>query len=258
MSDPADTELVRSGDPWVGESVPVTRLPWLALAIALLLHVAIVGVGFAHLPSHDKRLGDAAGEPEAITISMITEADLDRRTIEMTRPVPVPVPAPVPATRAQTPAQPSAPAQPQAAPPAPALDLSLDMTTQSLKPMLTQQPAAHPASSQEIQQALKSIDLAAKAPAAISAHKGKVDEFSRDVVRALARTKPGSPGGTGRVVVTFTLSEDGLPLDVHISHSSGSDGFDRTAMAAVWAAAFSRPPTGTSQQDRTFDIEYLF
>ena len=87
---------------------------------------------------------------------------------------------------------------------------------------------------------------------------GKSDEFSRSVIAALMKTRPGPFALWGRVLVSFELSPSGSLNYVHVLRSSGNSALDQAAVNAIHKARFKAPPPGLSAQDRTYIIDYIF
>src|SRR6185312_14822285 len=80
---------------------------WIALAFALLFHAAFFVGAIRSKPSH---LGDPTGDDKAISVSLVTEADLKSRSTVAIPPDNPPAPPPV---AAQPPPEPQAKQQPQ-------------------------------------------------------------------------------------------------------------------------------------------------
>jgi TonB family protein len=87
---------------------------------------------------------------------------------------------------------------------------------------------------------------------------GRSDPFSRSVIAALMKTRPGPFALWGRVLVSFQISESGQVAYVHLLQSSGNTALDQAAINAIRKAQFERPPTGLSPEDRTYIIDYIF
>jgi len=87
---------------------------------------------------------------------------------------------------------------------------------------------------------------------------GRSDPFSRSVIAALMKTRPGPFALWGRVLVSFQISESGQINYVHLLQSSGNTALDQAAINAIRRAQFERPPTGLSPDDRTYIIDYIF
>ena len=242
---------------------------WLALGAAVLLHLAIIVPAVVIRPDLAALAGDDVGAPEAVNVMLVTEADLEARSMDVesaslqpsvrngsqtkARAEPAQsaiAPAAIAHSQSQSQSQSQSPTPDSGA--APALDLSLAIPKDANE-------TAHQSLSKELEAAQQAMAGPPKsASAAAPAHKGKIDEFTRAVAQALARHKPQSPGGHGRVVVKFALSESGTPISVNVTQSSGDPRFDAVAADAVWSCSFPAPPPGTSLNDRTIDIEYNF
>jgi protein TonB len=87
---------------------------------------------------------------------------------------------------------------------------------------------------------------------------GKSDAFSRSVIAALMKTRPGPFAMWGSVLVSFEIGEDGRLRYVRVLDSSGNEALDQAAVDAIRKAKFERPPPGLSAQERTYIIDYVF
>jgi protein TonB len=87
---------------------------------------------------------------------------------------------------------------------------------------------------------------------------GKSDEFSKSVIAALMKTRPGPFALWGRVLVTFQITQQGDLLYVRVLHSSGNKALDDAAVNAIHKARFIKPPEGLSPEARTYIIDYVF
>jgi TonB family protein len=87
---------------------------------------------------------------------------------------------------------------------------------------------------------------------------GKSDEFSKSVIAALMKTRPGPFALWGRVLVTFQITQQGDLLYVRVLHSSGNKAMDDAAVSAIHKAQFIKPPPGLSPEARTYIIDYVF
>jgi protein TonB len=87
---------------------------------------------------------------------------------------------------------------------------------------------------------------------------GKSDEFSKSVIDALMKTRPGPFALWGRVLVSFQITQQGDLLYVHLVHSSGNKALDDAAIQAIHKAQFQKPPPGLSPDARTYIIDYVF
>jgi TonB family protein len=92
---------------------------WIALVCAVLFHAAFF---ISAIRSEPTRLGDPSGAEKAISVSLVTEADLKSRSTVADMPSPPPAPTPVPAqppAPKPEPPKPEAKQQPQPEPPPP-------------------------------------------------------------------------------------------------------------------------------------------
>jgi TonB family protein len=87
---------------------------------------------------------------------------------------------------------------------------------------------------------------------------GRSDPFSRSVIAALLKTRPGPFALWGRVLVSFQISESGQVAYVHLLQSSGNSAMDQAAINAIRRAQFQRPPPGLTADQRTYIIDYIF
>jgi TonB family protein len=87
---------------------------------------------------------------------------------------------------------------------------------------------------------------------------GKSDEFSKSVIAALMKTRPGPFALWGRVLVSFQITQQGDLLYVRVLHSSGNKALDEAAVNAIHKAQFRKPPSGLSPEARTYIIDYIF
>lgn len=87
---------------------------------------------------------------------------------------------------------------------------------------------------------------------------GKSDEFTKSVIDALVKTRPGPVALWGRVLVTFQITQQGDLLYVRVLHSSGNKAMDDAAVNAIHRAKFVKPPPGLSPEARTYIIDYVF
>ena len=70
---------------------------------------------------------------------------------------------------------------------------------------------------------------------------GKSDAFTRSVIAALMKTRPGPFALMGRVLVSFEISPSGTLNYVHVVHSSGNRAIDKAAVDAIHKAKFEVP-----------------
>lgn len=104
---------------WSGSSKRERNF-WIALACAAVLHASLFVGAIASKP---KRLGDLSGADNAISVSLVTEADLESRATVAEEPQPPPGPPPQPAQQPQPekppPPKPEAKQEPQPPQPQP-------------------------------------------------------------------------------------------------------------------------------------------
>jgi TonB family protein len=65
-------------------------------------------------------------------------------------------------------------------------------------------------------------------------------------------------GLQGRVVVIYSISEDGMLMGARVAQSSGEQRLDTEALQIVRGAAFPSPPTGMSIAHRNFVSAFTF
>jgi TonB family protein len=87
---------------------------------------------------------------------------------------------------------------------------------------------------------------------------GKSDEFSKSVIAALMKTRPGPFALWGRVLVSFQITQQGDLLYVRVLQSSGNKALDDAAVSAIHKAQFVKPPPGLPPEARTYIIDYIF
>ncbi|MGE4131913.1 MAG: energy transducer TonB [Bdellovibrionales bacterium] len=92
----------------------------------------------------------------------------------------------------------------------------------------------------------------------VEASKAEIEAYAREVVLALAHSKPRRSSGQGRVLIQFVLSEAGELLSAEIKKSSGSTRLDRIALKSVQSAQFPKPPQGMTEKQRSYLIPYEF
>ena len=96
---------VRWGSPSTRE-----RNFWIALACAVVFHATFLISAIGSKPTH---LGDPSGDDKAISVSLVTEADLKSRSTVAVPPDNPPAPPPVAAQPPPKPPEPQAKQQPQ-------------------------------------------------------------------------------------------------------------------------------------------------
>jgi len=260
------------------------RWPYLALAAALLLHLAPFGT-IALWPSPPERFGMEDGVPDNLPVSVISAAELDRLSSDSIHREAAPTPAPAPDMAAL----PSPPPEPAPAPPPepqqePVKEAEASFTPEPQKAVKTQDfdptgfiEAASAQFSAQLNHAFQAAESrrerpseprrqTAKAEARAggvsvmrpgATHKGKSDPFAREVVWALAATKPMGNGKYGTVVVTFEVSGEGRLEGLRMLKSAGDKWLDTAVMMSVRQAHMPKPPEPLPLGDRTFVVEYI-
>lgn len=96
------------------------------------------------------------------------------------------------------------------------------------------------------------------AQAATSAAAGELRQYALAVRLAIGKARPRHTGARGKVVVVFTVGEDGRVQSPSIARSSGDARLDAEALAAIARASLPPPPAGATAQQRTFLIPFDF
>jgi TonB family protein len=135
------------------------------------------------------------------------------------------------------------------------IDSLVDAAAQDLKNKIDRAFARKPQKRQREQQAMVSGGGMQVRGMGAS---GKSDAFSRSVIAALMKTRPGPFALWGRVLVSFELSPAGTLNYVHLLRSSGNAALDEAAVEAIHKARFKAPPPGLSAEQRTYIIDYIF
>ncbi len=133
------------------------------------------------------------------------------------------------------------------------LESLVDAAAADLTKKIDQAFAKKPKKRQEAQ-VLSGSDLQVRGKGAA----GKSNPYTRSVINALLKTRPGPYALFGRVLVSFQIGEGGQVTYVHMLHSSGNTALDEAAVEAIRKARFERPPPGLSPDDRTYIIDYIF
>ncbi len=281
---------------------PVTaqtrRWPWpyRALAAALVVHLAVVGLFIAR-PGEPRRLGMENGLPDTLNVSVISADDLKRLSSDpflqdATPPAPETPPSPpepqavpVPPQRPAVPAPPQQEAAPVSQEP-PVQEANAVFSPSKSKPVKTTDydpsgfiEMASAQFSAQLNQAFKAAEArrdaqheaqrqrqatrtAQAAPNVKvmrpgATHIGKSDEFERAVIWALGATVPMGNGKWGTSVVTFVVSPSGQVEGLQLVKSAGDDWLDKSCLMAVKQARMPVPPAGLPLGDRKFVIEYI-
>lgn len=108
-----------------------------------------------------------------------------------------------------------------------------------------------------LQEAASTGSSSATRPPGIT-RSGENDRFGRDVVRALKKTMPESPGHVGRIKIRIFLDERGNVKTVQLVQSGGNRELDQSVIFSAYQTAFPFPPKGATVADRTFLITYIY
>jgi TonB family protein len=265
---------------------PRSQRPYRAAAAALAFHLlllagAILKPGMFWPAAAPETMGLEDGSVE---VSVISASDLDRLHSDVSRreavasdqppaetpPAPPPEPPPAPPVR-------EAEAQPD---PLPAPSKSEGAKTEAYDPSGFAEMASQAFTSQinnafrmaearkhdqerQQQQPQRQTVRAEARSGAISAsrpgasHKGKSDPFAKDVIWALAATKPMGNGKYGTIIVSFTVSDAGQLEGLRLVKSAGDKWLDQAVMMSVKQARMPKPPEPLPHADRTFEVTYI-
>jgi TonB family protein len=143
--------------------------------------------------------------------------------------------------------------------------------------LVTTQPAAGKVASLPATAAVEAVQGGAVSQAAVpvpefasapaDAARGAAKAFGRDVMAALIATLPkprlgfgnGTAGRlTGTVVIEFVLALDGSIERAVVATPSGHIELDTSALAAVRATQFPKPPEGLPANERWYTMPYYF
>ena len=261
------------------------RGPYRALAAALACHLFVLALFILRpevlWPMAPERLGVEDGSLE---VSVISAADLDRLHSNSLRreavpseqppaetpPAPPPEPPPAPPPQpAQAEAEPSfTPSQSKAAKteaydPSGFAEMASQAFSMQVNNAYRMAEARRQQQQQNPQQAHRESARAEVRSGAVTAsrpgasHKGRSDPFAKDVVWALAATKPMGNGKYGTVIVTFTVSDAGQLEGLRLLKSAGDKWLDQAVLMSVRQARMPKPPEPLPVGDRTFNVEYI-
>ena len=87
---------------------------------------------------------------------------------------------------------------------------------------------------------------------------GDLARFAMEVRLALGRSRPRHDGESGRVQVSFGLTETGDLRFIDVVKSSGRDRLDDAVVSAVRGTKFPNPPIGASDAQRTYVVPFDF
>ncbi len=269
-----------AGERWQAVSARDRRF-FIALAATALFHAAFV-IGIVHaVPRH---IGDPSGANNAISIAIVTEADLKSlSSVPETGGQPPGAPAsapPKPAPPAK-PEQQSIPDQPEPLRQSITEDTPDAKTTPPVpepgpapapkKPAVKTQPQPQPPSKPK--QSAK-LDLTPSAPLFNApsggggsagferppgiTRSGANDAFGYEVIKALKKTMPPHSGRFGRVTVRIVLDLNGNVTDVQVVRSSKFPQIDQEVVFAARQTTYPFPPPNSIPVDRIFQVTYIY
>lgn len=105
------------------------------------------------------------------------------------------------------------------------------------------------------------IDPANTAPqsGSAAASPGAMSAYARALASTLAKAPPPATRGLpGHLLIRLVVAEDGSVDAATIAKSSGSIRLDRLAVEAVERVRLPAPPSGMTQQQRTYELPYTF
>ena len=265
----------------------------IALALAIAVHAMLL-VGFnTPSSSSQRRLGDPGGADEAISVAIVTEADLRGRAAVDDQAKGVPAPQAPPAQAApppQPPPQPQSNPMTDAAPQKEAALTEPVLTGEGLKkvPETSQKQPAKPAEQikpadakerekreQPSRPPQRSAKLDLTPPPTVFAapfggggagverppgitRSGENDAFARGVIRALQRTMPQLSNTRGRVTVRITLDKNGSLVRTQVLRPSQVAGLDQNVVFATRQSSFPLPPRNAVPVDLVFVVTYIY
>ncbi len=278
-----------AGERWQAASARDRRF-FIALAATALLHCVFV-IGIAR--SVPRYVGDPSGADNAISIAIVTEADLKSLSsvpeqggpppgAPASSPTP-PVPPPEPQVKPDQPETlrqsitedtPEPKSEPKSEPkpelkPDPTLDSIPEPDPAPKKPVVKTQPPSPPKPKQSAK-----LDLRPPAPlfnAPIGGggsagferppgitRSGANDAFGYEVIKALKKTMPPHSGRFGRVTVRITLDLNGNVTDVQVVKSSKFAQIDQEVVFAARQTTYPFPPPNSIPIDRIFQVTYIY
>ncbi len=271
-----------------------------ALALAIMLHVTLlVGVNSgAGQSESQRRLGDPKGADEAISVALITEADLrgraavdDRAGGEPAQSAPPaqaapPPPPPTPPQSIPEPEKPVPPAKDALVEPSlPGEGLKKDAEPKQKvekppEPQKTEKAEETKAREKQAQeprprQQTRTAKLDLSPPPAVFAapfagggagverppgitRSGENDAFARGVIRALQRTMPQLSNTRGRVTVRITLDKNGSLVSTQVLRPSQVASLDQYVVFATKQSSFPFPPRNAIPADLIFVVTYIY
>ena len=279
-----------AGERWLAAASARDRRFLIALAATAVLHAALV---IAMVRAVPRQIGDPSGADNAISVAIVTEADLKALSAVPEQGGPPPgAPASAPAQPAPLPqSQPQAKSdQPESLRQSIAEDVPEAKTTPERddrpapeaqsspeagevpapkKPAAKVTPPAQPKAKQSAKLDLSPPPAAANAPfgGGRSAgferppgitRSGANDDFARNVIRALQQTMPQLSDTFGRVTVRIVLNQNGNVTEVKVMRPSNIVGLDQSVMFAIKQTSFPFPPANSIDVDRIFQVTYVY
>ncbi len=253
------------------------RMLWMGAVLTTLIYIALIAgqaiSGIAALVSPEQMQKERVGQDSnSISVEIVADPDKAAKTPHAHDGAMAPGPQPTP-----MPPQPPQPPQtaaveqpdtqePEKDPPKEPtedhpdgsrltldIDSLVDAAAADLKEKIDKAFAKKPQKRQQ-QASVSGGDIQMRGTGAA----GKSNPYSRSVIAALLKTRPGPFAIWGRVLVSFQLNEQGEISYVHMLQSSGNAALDEAAVEAIRKARFERPPPGMAPDDRTYIIDYIF
>lgn len=100
-------------------------------------------------------------------------------------------------------------------------------------------------------------DASAASTAAAGASPGQLSLFAMQVRTALGKSRP-KYVGRGHVTIMIVLSTDGQLVSADVVASSADAQLEAAALAAMRSTSFPRPPEGSTESQRRFNVPFTF
>ena len=267
-----------AGERWLAAASSRDRRFVIALGATALLHAVFV-IGIAR--SVPRYVGDPSGADNAISIAIVTEADLNSLSMQPETGDRTPGAPPIAVPPPQSPEPQSKPDQPEAlrqsitddvpeAKPTPEPTPETGSTQAPKKPAAQAQPQQPPKPKQSAKLDLTPPAMPFNAPEGGGGksagferppgitRSGANDEFARNVIRELKKTMPQLSNTFGRVKVRIALNQNGNVADVQVMMPSNVAGLDQSVVFAVKQTSFPFPPPNSLPVDRIFQVTYIY
>ena len=239
------------------------RWPWYVapLAVAISLHALVLMAGYLW------RLNDVGvinGDQEGISVEILDESMLNERYPPSTNEKVATAAQPPPSPQAPPPA-PAVPPEPSPAPAArsPAIALpddalgTLPMAVAATSPALDLSVPQSVMTAQQKQKPMTAAELVNRQLGGSARQRaGAKDDYDREVMRILDRSKPAWYGSRVRLIAELRIATTGDVENLTILQSSGSPDLDKLVLASLENLHFPIPPPGADAHDRTYDITY--